>query len=260
MKSIDPKDIDDLPGRLEPGESFCFACHDGLGCFNRCCRNLNLFLYPHDVLQLKRVLNISSEVFLDRHVDVVRREGNHFPDVLLRMADNEENTCPYLTGAGCAVYPDRPYTCRTFPMEQGRLFDERGGSAEPVRFFRPPSFCEGQHESTAWAPEEWIEDQDAAVCTAMAERWSEIKALFHTDPWGLEGPYGQRAKMAFMAAYNLDAFRAFVFQSSFFKRYRVRTDVRRRLKTDDLALLKFGFDWIRVFVWGHQTKTIRPRT
>ena len=260
MKSIDADNINDLPGRLEAGDTFCFACHDGLRCFNLCCRNLNLFLYPHDVLQLKRALGISSEAFLDRYVDVVLREGNHFPDVLLRMAENDDKTCPYLTDAGCSVYGERPYSCRTFPMEQGRLFDADQEHAEPVRFFRPPEFCEGRHESSEWTPEEYILDQDAEVCTAMAERWAEIKALFHTDPWGVEGPYGRRAKMAFMAAYNLDAFREFIFNSSFLKRFHVKAERKRRIKSDDTALLKFGFDWIRLVIWGLPVKSIRLKS
>jgi Fe-S-cluster containining protein len=80
-------------------------------------------------------------------------EGNHFPDVLLRMADNESKTCPFLSDAGCTVYPDRPDTCRTFPVEHGMLFT---GPArrhrEIVSFFRPPDFCQGQHESTGHDP------------------------------------------------------------------------------------------------------------
>jgi hypothetical protein len=63
--------------------------------------------------------------------------------------------------------------------------------------------------------------------------------------------------MAFMATYNLDKFREFVFQSSFFKRYQVKSTLRRKIKTDDLALMKFGFEWVRVFIWGINSKDIR---
>jgi hypothetical protein len=54
----------------------------------------------------------------------------------------------------------------------------------------------------------------------MTARWASIKALFQKDPWGPEGLNGAKGKMAFMAAYNIDRFRGFVFQSSFLKRYR----------------------------------------
>jgi Fe-S-cluster containining protein len=68
-------------------------------------------------------LGLSSDEFLDRYVDIVLRPANFFPDVLLRMAENAGKTCPFLIESGCRVYPDRPDTCRTFPIEQGMLYN-----------------------------------------------------------------------------------------------------------------------------------------
>ena len=60
-----------------------------------------------------------------------------------------------------------------------------------------------------------------------------------------------------MAAYNLDRFREFLFTSTFFKRYRVKPDLKRRLRTSDQELMLFGFQWIKLFVWGIPSKQIR---
>jgi hypothetical protein len=91
MRYVDPQTLERLPGtRLEENDTFHFRCHPGVGCFNRCCRNLNLFLYPYDVLRLKKRLGISSDLFLERHVDVVLRDSSHFPEVLLRMSADVE--------------------------------------------------------------------------------------------------------------------------------------------------------------------------
>jgi Fe-S-cluster containining protein len=260
MKYIDAEKIKDLPGRrLKAGDTFAFRCHPQVACFNRCCRNLNLFLYPYDVLRLKNGLGIPSGQFLDEYVDVVLRPGAFFPEVLLRMAENEEKTCPFLTGAGCAVYPDRPDSCRTFPVEQGSLYDAGTGKSRPVHFFRPPDFCQGQHEADQWTVDTWISDQDARDYNRMTLAWAEIKRLFQADPWKGEGPEGPRAKMAFMATYNIDDLKKFVFESSFFKRYKVKKDVRRKIEASESALLRFGFEWVRLFVWGLKSKKIRPK-
>ena len=93
----------------------------------------------------------------------------------------------------------------------------------------------------------------------MARRWAGIKALFDQDPWQGQGPYGVKAKMAFMATYNMDAFRSFVFASSFLKRYRVKKDQVRKIKKDEVALLRFGFEWVKLAVWHIPSKWIRPR-
>lgn len=266
MKVVTPQEIDQLPGRrLAPGDEFSFRCHAGLACFNRCCRNLNLFLYPYDVIRLKHHLDIAADQFIEKYVDVVLRPDQFFPEVLLRMAADDERTCPFLTSEGCAVYPDRPDTCRTFPVEQGALFDHRAGfdhrsdKATPVFFYRPPDFCRGQHETQTWTIPAWTRDQEAAQYHRMTHRWSEIRHLFQSNPWGREGPEGPRAKMTFMAAYNIDRFREFVFESSFFKRYRVKTALKKKLRGSDDALLLFGFDWVKLFLWRLPSKMIRFR-
>jgi Fe-S-cluster containining protein len=258
MKYIDADNLEKLPGRqLQAGDTFSFRCHPGVACFNRCCRNLNLFLYPYDVLRLKNHLEISAGQFLDEYVDVVLRPETFFPEVLLRMADNAEKTCPYLTESGCSVYPDRPDTCRTFPVEQGSLYDAGTGKASPVHFFRPPDFCEGQHESDQWTVGTWRDDQEAGDFNRMTRAWAEIKRLFVDDPWQGEGPQGPRAKMAFMATYNIDDFKKFVFESSFLKRYKVKKEVLRKIRASEESLLLFGFEWVRLFVWGMKSKKIR---
>ena len=141
MKSIPVDKLAELPGRqIKAGDTFSFRCHEDIACFNLCCRNLNLFLYPYDVVRLKNNLAMRSDQFLDRYVDVVLRKGNYFPDVLLRMAANAERTCPFLSDAGCRVYPDRPDTCRTFPVEQGVLHGSGKKGGQRICFFRPPDF------------------------------------------------------------------------------------------------------------------------
>lgn len=260
MKCIDADKQDQIPGRrLTPDDTFCFRCHPQIACFNKCCRNLNLFLYPYDVMRLKNRLEISSGEFIDRHVDVVLRQGHYFPEVLLRMADNDQRTCPFLTDEGCSVYADRPDTCRTFPVEQGALFDAATGKSTPVHFFRPPDFCLGPQETQEWTIASWTRDQEAERYHRMTLRWAEIRRLFQNDPWGTEGPRGARAKMAFMATYNVDSFREFVFGSSFFKRYHVKSDLKKKLRRSDKDLLLFGFEWVRLFVWGIKSKQIKVR-
>lgn len=259
MKSLDLKDIHDIPGRrIEKKDTFCFECRSDLSCFNLCCRNLNLFLYPYDVIRLKKNLGLSSSDFIDRHTDVVLRPDNHFPDVLLKMADNNEATCPFLTEKGCSVYPDRPDTCRTFPVEQGLIFKGRG-KPEPIHFFRPPSFCKGQNEQRVFTLDTWAKDQDAATYNAMTVQWSEVKSLFTHHPWGLEGPSGPRAKMAFMAVYNVDSFRSFVFESSFLTRYKVKSEVQKKIRSNDHDLLVFGFAFVKMTLFGIGSPLLRLR-
>jgi len=136
MINLDIDALDKIAGkRLERNDAFSFQCHPELSCFNKCCRNLNLFLYPYDVIRLKNRLGITSDKFIDRHSDIIMRDSSFFPEVLLRMSQNEERTCPFLSESGCLVYPDRPDACRTFPIEQGVINDAKTKKTNLIHFF-----------------------------------------------------------------------------------------------------------------------------
>jgi hypothetical protein len=164
-----------------------------------------------------------------------------------------------LNESGCSVYPDRPDTCRTFPVEQGVLYNAETKKTELVHFFRPPDFCLGQHESKVWTTQSWSQDQEAVLYNKMTIRWSELKSLFQTDPWGSQGLEGPKGKMAFMATYNIDQFRDFLFNSTFLKRYKIKSALLKKIRTDDVELMKFGFEWVKFYVWGLKTRYLKLR-
>ena len=260
MKYIELDDPYEIPGtEINDNSCFSFDCNPGISCFNQCCHNLNLFLYPYDIIRLKHHLGISSDIFLEKYVDVVLRDSSFFPEVLLSMAELPDKPCPFLSPAGCSVYMDRPEACRMFPVEQGVVYHADSGKIRKIHYFRPPAFCRGPQSSRQWTPATWIQDQKAEDYNKMTQRWSEIKRLFQTDPWAGEGPDGKRGKMAFMAAYHMDAFREFVFKSSFLKRYRIAAPLLEKARHNDFELLKIGFAWIEWFVWGKTSPLLRPR-
>ncbi len=261
MKFVETKDFNEIrseiSGRMLDGsDTFEFRCHPKVSCFNRCCRNLNFFLNPYDIIRLKQRLALSSAEFIETYTDIIVRPGNHFPDVMLRMADNEERTCPFLTDAGCRVYPDRPHTCRAFPVEHGLYYDAEKKQTRRVHFFRPPDFCEGRFEKTSWTLASWEADQEAAYFNQMTAQWAQIARLFQNDPFGGQGLSSQKGKMAFMAVYNIDEFRDFVLNSSFLKRYKIVSPLRIKLKSDDVAVLKLGMAWVKMFLFGMPVKEI----
>ena len=65
-----------FPAGMEPlGEKeFAFRCHPGVSCFTVCCQNVDLDLYPYDIIRLKRALQIDSEAFVRTYTDLKRGE------------------------------------------------------------------------------------------------------------------------------------------------------------------------------------------
>jgi len=214
-------------------------------------------------VRLKRRLEMDADRFIDACVDVVLRPAHPFPDVLLRMSEDDLRSCPFVAADGCRVYPDRPFTCRSFPLEKGLLTTAAGDPPRPVYLFRPPDFCRGPDQRRPTTARRWFrDDADTARYDRMTGRWAAIlhRLGASPDPWAGQGPEGQRARMVFMAAYNVDALRRFVFESSFLQRFQVRRELRRRIARDDERLLLFGLEWIELFLWGVRGKDIRPKT
>ncbi len=258
MKYIELNSQDEIKETIGDETRFFFDCKPILSCYKKCCQNQNIFLYPYDVIRLKNRLGISSDVFLEDYVNIVLREDSFFPEVLLAMSSElPENPCLFLEDSGCSVYADRPEACRMFPLEHGFFFDARTYRSRRILFLKPPHFCDGQNEEKPWTPNVWIKNQGAEVYNQMSRKWYEIQRLFQNDPWAGEGVNGKRGKMAFMASYNIDKFRDFLFNSSFLKRYKIASAFLDKAKRDDCELLKLGCAWIELFVWGKQSSVIR---
>jgi len=226
-------------------KTFRFACHPGVSCFTTCCRDLTLYLYPYDILRLKRSLRLHSEEFLNRYAGVVRGENPYFPSVVLRMKEDDARSCPFLDPAvGCTVYDDRPSSCRTYPLERGVERVEGGRRLLEHYFLTRHPYCRGHEEKRTWTVKEWVRDQNLLLYNAMDDRWAEMEVLFASNPWKGEGAAGPKQQLAFMVCYNLDRFREYVEQHDLLSRFRLDKARKRAIATDDEPLLHFGFDWL----------------
>ena len=95
---------------------FRFACRNTLPCFTQCCRDVNIYLTPYDVLRMRKALGMGSEEFLARHTRHFLAARTSIPVVQLAM-DPETLTCRFVTEEGCSIYADRPWACRMFPLD-----------------------------------------------------------------------------------------------------------------------------------------------
>jgi len=235
--------------RLLGDSIFRFACHAGVACFTRCCHDADMYLYPYDIIRLKHCLGMTSEDFLMHHTYTAIRDIPHFPNVMLKMSDRPGKPCPFLSEAGCSVYEDRPYSCRAYPLEPAM----HGDASDQLRltcYLVRHNHCRGHEEDREWTAEQWMADQKMASYNEINSRWAPIAARFRTNPFGPQGLESPAFKMAFMASYNVDTFRRFVFESSFLSRYDVSPDRLEAIRHDDAELLSLAFDWILRFLFG----------
>jgi len=236
---------------LEQGE-FLFNCHKGIACFNECCAKLRLVLTPYDILRLKNRLGLSSEDFLDRYTETMIERHARFPTVRLKMRTDEKQTCPFVTPEGCSVYEDRPGACRLYPL--GRASTMAGKGAKEKFFMVCESHCLGFKEKKSWTLEEWLGHEGVEEYNSMNDQWLEI--VTSSKKLGPE-QVTKRLQVFFMVSYNLDRFRKFIFESSFFNLFEVDSDLKDELAQDDTTLMKFGFKWLRFSLFGEKTLKAR---
>ena len=242
--------------RLSPGSKFRFSCHKEISCFTQCCADINIFLTPYDVLRMKRALNIPSGEFLEKYTVSPFLSEQKLPLVLLKMQDDARKSCPFITSEGCAIYEDRPWSCRMFPLgiASSKTADRPDG-LEFCFIVEEGFSCLGFEENKEWTVAGWWQNQGIDIYDKKCEPYKEI--TLHRLLREGKGIGPAKTMMFYLTCYDLDRFRTFVLKSSFFNRFDVAEEVVEKIKTDDEALLNFGYDWLKFSLFGENTIRVK---
>lgn len=255
-EQLKEKILSDYP-RLGPDDSFCFGCHPGVSCFNKCCGDVNIFLSPYDVLRMKRRLGVSSGEFLDRYALLPVQKDMRTPVVLIKMGGDDAKSCPFVTEKGCGIYADRPWPCRMYPLGLAAQKDTPDGwRGERFYFLLRETACQGFEEETRWTIREWLEDQQVDEYDLWGEAFKELALHPFFEGGGRLDP--PKMHMFFTACYDLDKFREFVFGSTLLQRFEVDEDFAQEMRESDEALLRFAFLWLRFTLFGEKTMKVKP--
>jgi Fe-S-cluster containining protein len=247
------------PIRLSLDTKFKFRCHKGISCFTKCCSNIDIMLTPYDIVRLKNRLGISSGEFLANHTYVEIDEKTSHPFVFLKMNEDAERKCPFVTAEGCTIYTDRPANCRYYPVGQASLKKMDDKINEPITeefyFFIKEPHCMGFKEHSEWTIKSWRDDQGVDVYDDMNRGWKEILFRRNLPGHSLDE---KKQKAFYMACYDADRFRRFVFESKFLEMFDVDEKTLERIKNDETELMKFGFEYTKYILMMEET--LRPKT
>jgi Fe-S-cluster containining protein len=234
--------------RLALDDTFQFSCHPGIECFNRCCGDLNQFLTPYDILRLKKGLNLSSGKFLKRYTTHHIGPGSGLPVVTLRMLKHENLSCPFVSKAGCAVYPDRPGSCRIYPL--ARIVQRRPNqhTCEEFHIVIKEPHCLGFTESKEWTVRAWKQNQGVSLYDEMNDLLMDIISLKNRS--GRKRLTHEENELFYLACYDLDRFRDLVFEKGLWEAHSLEHEVIESVEADDVALMRFGIEWIKDKLFG----------
>ena len=235
-------------------DSFRFLCSSNVPCFNECCRDLNQFLTPYDIVCLKNGLGMSSGEFLETYTLQHTGPETGLPVVTLKPDDStDEAVCPFVTEEGCRVYHFRPASCRTYPLarlasrsrETGRITEHYALVHEPhcLGFQKGPS-----HKVKAQTVREWIKSQGLSVYNEMNDLFMELISLKNLH---MPGPMDIKSRhMVHLACYDLDNFREQLFDKDLLTDSGLEFEEIEVLKIDDIELMKFGIKGVKENVFN----------
>lgn len=223
------------PEKLSTDSDLLFSCHQGISCFSTCCRDITILLTPHDVMRLKNKLEIPSDEFLDQYTTIFYQKNNPFPFVQLKMAETEGKPCYFVDEVeGCSVYDQRPWACRMYPLD---IIGE-----DEFSFVVTSTKCKGLLEDREWVVSEWLQNQGIKKFDELDYLYAQLTGNRQLAEQSINNP--RIREMILMAAYDLDNFRRFVFDSKFLDIFDLQQEHIELLKTDDFELLKIGFKWL----------------
>ncbi|ROQ91198.1 YkgJ family cysteine cluster protein [Desulfosoma caldarium] len=210
-----------------------FACHHDLPCFTQCCRDVNIYLTPYDILRLRRSLRLGSAEFLARYTRSYLAKVTHVPVVQLAM-DPQTLRCPFVGDEGCQVYDDRPWACRMFPLDLGKENGEYRLLADKKR-------CLGLHEGQQWTVGEWLETQGVGPYEAMERAFQQVMPTDFQPGQRMEAGLG---KLLYLA-YDLDRFDAIVNDPRFRAFYGIDEERYTSVRQNDEEKLLLAFAYIQ---------------
>jgi len=206
---------------------------------------------------MKNRLGISSGEFLKKYTYTHTDEKSSHPYAVLKVMDDNEGKCPFVTPEGCSIYEDRPTNCRYYPIGQGLMIrgSEKGPVNEEIYFFIRDPNCLGYQEDREWTIETWRLDQGADLYDEMNREWKEIQLRRDTPGQPKLDP--KKQGMLYMVSYDIDRFRRFTFESKFPSLFDIDKEEVEKIKTDEIALMKFGFKYLKYILMLEETLKVK---
>jgi len=252
------------PTRYLGSDSLRFRCHRAISCWNECCHDTQITLTPRDLSRLGGHLGMRPGEVAQRYAAPVVHEPSGMPVLRLAMrhTGTGRNPCVFLDPAsGCTVYGDRPAACRYYPLGLATVKMKGHDAPEDFYFLVKEPHCKGHEQVHEQTVAQFRESQQLADFDEHNRDWMLI--LMKLASWkSLGGPGGKEPdervrRMFLMISTDPDAFRRFVFGSSFLARYAVAPEMRAQLEDDDEALMQLGFDWLRAVLFNEPTLHLR---
>ena len=230
-----------------------FGCASGNPCFNQCCRDLNQALTPYDILRMKQALAMDSDSFLREYTSLHYGPESGLPVVTFKPNPATGHACPFVRDQGCAVYLDRPASCRLYPLARAVARNRETGRIQEYFALIREDHCQGFGRNGATTVAQWLDSQQVAAHNRENDKLVELISLKNRIiPGKLEGAHSD---IFYTALYDLDTFRGQIRDLRLLADTELPAELLALILKDDLALLNFGIAWVKYQLFGQDLNT-----
>jgi Fe-S-cluster containining protein len=245
-----------LPEMLDGSRTIRFRCHRGVACWNACCSNIDISLTPYDIVRLKRRLGITSTEFLERYTVPYEMEKDGIAGVKLKPVDGG-TACRFMGDEGCGIYADRPTACRYYPVALLSLRRQDEYTDRESYAMVKEAHCLGHREPREITIDAYRAEQGLPEYDELARGWRQLILKKKSSGPTIGKPSKKSLQLFFMTCYDVDRFRAFVASESFNDVYDIPAAESEAILADDVALLQFGFRFLRQVLFGETSIGMR---
>ncbi len=257
MSELNPPSSPLLPLKLTGQDTFHFRCHKEISCFNQCCKMIDVTLAPYDIIRLKRRLEMTSNEFLSLYTYPFEMDGHGMPGVKLKPLE-ETTVCPFVTEEGCGVYEDRPTACRYYALGLMAMRLQDSPTDENLYFKVKEDHCLGHQENQEQTIDEYRKEQGVEEYDQVNRGWQQIILKKRSAGPAIGRPSPRSYQLYFMACYNVDNFRDFVFSPGFLDSYDLKNENVDELKKDDVAMQLFAFRFLKQVLYAEMSIPLKP--
>jgi uncharacterized protein len=241
-----------LPEMMDGGATIRFRCHRGVACWNACCSNIDISLTPYDILRLARRLDLTTTGFLEHYTVPYELEKDGIAGVKLRPVEGG-TACRFMQPEGCGVYSDRPTACRYYPVALLSMRRQDEAVDRDAWALVKEPHCLGHAEPRELTISAYRDEQGLPEYDELARGWRQLILKKKSSGPTIGKPSKRSLQLFFLACYDLDRFRAFVASDGFGELFDLPADEMQAILTDDIALMLFGFRFLRQTLFGEAT-------
>ena len=241
-----------VPTMVEDSHVIEFSCHKGIGCWNACCSNIDISLTPYDVLRMKKRLGVTSTEFLKDYTVPYEMEKDGIAGIKFRPIENG-TACRFMKPEGCDIYSDRPTACRYYPVALLSMRKQDEYVDRDSYAIVKEDHCKGHDEKRSLTIADYRKEQGLEEYDELARGWRQLVLKKKSSGPAIGKPSLRSRQLFFMACYDVDRFREFVFSSSFTNLFELKQEEKDAFATDDIALMQFAFRFLRQVMFGEES-------